>query len=466
TLTSNSTADVFVAKYDNNGNYVWAFNIGSNGADGAKNMSIGNDGFLYVTGNFNGTVDFNPGVGVNQLTTPNTHAFLAKYDGLGNYVWGINIGDQSASISNVYGISNNVNNEIVISGSYLNSIDVDPSIGTDTLFANGNHDVFVVVYSKIGTLIKATSLGSTGFDFGYATDLSNSGKIFIGGAFQNTVDFDPGVGIVNLSTSIGYDAFSAQYGMPPCSLPDLPSISSLNNPICFGDSATLSIISGNLNDASNWYWYSSTCGGTFLGVGNTISVMPLSATDYFVRGEGNCVASSNCSSITVNVNSLPSVSIDVFNPNTICLNSSAINLPIGSPMGGVYSGLGVNGSNFDPAISGVGTFFTTYTYTDANSCSNSDSTEITVNTCVGIENNASIDEVVIAPNPFTNQINFIGLSKKETIINIVDIHGRTVLNHSTNDINTSISTENLSLGSFFVRIISENNVIVRKIVKQ
>jgi hypothetical protein len=61
------------------------------------------------------------------------------------------------------------------------------------------------------------------------------------------------------------------------------------------------------------------------------------------------------------------------------LNTAAFALTGGSPSGGTYSGTGVSSGTFNPGTSGAGTHTITYTYTDGNSCTNSDTSNITVN---------------------------------------------------------------------------------------
>jgi uncharacterized protein (TIGR02145 family) len=76
------------------------------------------------------------------------------------------------------------------------------------------------------------------------------------------------------------------------------------------------------------------------------------------------------------VNPLPVVS---FSPLTnICVNAPAFTLSGGTPAGGTYSGTGVAGGIFNPATAGAGTFNITYTYTDANSCTNTSIQPITI----------------------------------------------------------------------------------------
>ena len=77
--------------------------------------------------------------------------------------------------------------------------------------------------------------------------------------------------------------------------------------------------------------------------------------------------------VTVNIYPNPTVSAGTYSP--VCVDAPQVSLT-GTPTGGVFSGMGVTGTNFDPA---VGTQVITYNYTDGNGCSGSANTTITVN---------------------------------------------------------------------------------------
>ena len=98
---------------------------------------------------------------------------------------------------------------------------------------------------------------------------------------------------------------------------------------------------------------------------------------------------------TIVVNGLPTVSAGTYNP--VCVNSSSFTLTQGSPAGGTYSGTGVTSNVFNPTSAGVGVHTLTYTYTDANGCTNSATTTITVNALVsanaGNDDEADLDEL-------------------------------------------------------------------------
>ncbi|MBI2966551.1 MAG: T9SS type A sorting domain-containing protein [Bacteroidetes bacterium] len=79
------------------------------------------------------------------------------------------------------------------------------------------------------------------------------------------------------------------------------SVSAAPNPVNSGNSTTLSVSGGTLGTGAQWQWYSGSCGGTWVGSGNTITLSPLGTTTYYVRAEGACNTTS-CVSVTVTVN--------------------------------------------------------------------------------------------------------------------------------------------------------------------
>jgi uncharacterized repeat protein (TIGR03803 family) len=106
-----------------------------------------------------------------------------------------------------------------------------------------------------------------------------------------------------------------------CISSTIPTLATTNSSICIGSSSSLSISSGSLNGATNWQWYSGSCGGTYVGSGTSITVTPATTTTYYARGEGGCVIPGACASITVTVN--PSVNAGtVTGTSPICVSTS------------------------------------------------------------------------------------------------------------------------------------------------
>jgi hypothetical protein len=112
---------------------------------------------------------------------------------------------------------------------------------------------------------------------------------------------------------------------PPCNQPTLPVISAPTGTICAGDPVTLSISSGTLNDATNWQWYTGSCGGTSVGSGTSINVSPMSTTTYYARGMGGCVSSGSCASAAVTIATSVTASVSINAPlgTNICSGEMA-----------------------------------------------------------------------------------------------------------------------------------------------
>ncbi len=91
--------------------------------------------------------------------------------------------------------------------------------------------------------------------------------------------------------------------------------------ICSGQGTTLSVNGGSTGTGAIWSWYTSTCGGTPVGTGTSISVKPAATTTCFVRAEGTC-NTSICRSVTVTVRD-SSVSANLLiGTTTICLGKN------------------------------------------------------------------------------------------------------------------------------------------------
>ncbi len=87
------------------------------------------------------------------------------------------------------------------------------------------------------------------------------------------------------------------------------SVSASSSTICEGESTTLTYQAGS-GDTFNWY--SGSCGGSLVGSGNNLSVSPTSTTTYYGRWESSC-GNSTCESVTVTVNTIPSLSMSATN---------------------------------------------------------------------------------------------------------------------------------------------------------
>ncbi len=165
----------------------------------------------------------------------------------------------------------------------------------------------------------------------------------------------------------------------------------------------------------------------------------------------------------VNVYALDPVNIDLGAIDSLCLNNNLAALATSSPSGGTWSGTGVVGSDFDPAIAGIGTHAITYTILGTGGCINSISDSIFVSGCVGLEDYKANANLTIFPNPsigtftiqYTNNaslvlINELGQSIERLLLNV--------------DNNYSYTFSNLNSGIYFITGIINEHFVTQKIV--
>ncbi|GEM_PF-1331429 len=119
-------------------------------------------------------------------------------------------------------------------------------------------------------------------------------------------------------------------------------------------------------------------GGTYSGVGvNNGNFNPVFASTYTItysyQDNNGCI---NDTAQLLSVLDKPQVTLQPF--ADICINSQAVNLSGGNPVGGTYSGPGVNAAQFDPSLTGAGTFTLTYSYANIAGCEDSAHQDIVV----------------------------------------------------------------------------------------
>jgi uncharacterized repeat protein (TIGR01451 family) len=174
-------------------------------------------------------------------------------------------------------------------------------------------------------------------------------------------------------------------------------------------------------------------------------------------------------STTLTVNPLPNVTITNFNPDTVCSTGGTIILPNGTPTGGNYTGSGVGGGNFDPAAAGIGTHDVIYTFTDSNSCINSDTTIINVMLCTAIDESTTDFGIIIYPNPNTGLFTVEKPSdlNKQVIIKLLDVSSKLILEKVIQAGQQKIDMDitNYSKGIYYLQLIVEGEVFVKQILK-
>ncbi|WP_341908085.1 choice-of-anchor J domain-containing protein [Fluviicola taffensis] len=207
-----------------------------------------------------------------------------------------------------------------------------------------------------------------------------SGTGVTGGAFDPTM----GTQTVTYDYTDPYGcAFNSNYAITVNTSP-IVTLSSIA-PVC-DNSGTLALTG------------ESPAGGTYSGTGVTgTDFDPMAGTQTITYTYTDANGCTNNASTTITVNIAPIVTQGAV--SAVCSNAAPVALTGGSPVGGTYSGTGVNASgDFDPS---AGTQTVTYTYTDANNCTNAATTSITVNPAPTVSFTSPVSTMCVNHAPLT-----------------------------------------------------------------
>ncbi len=96
---------------------------------------------------------------------------------------------------------------IIVGGVFEDVLDSDPGSIQNFLTSNGRVDGFVMKFDSLGGLLWSGSIGGGGFDHVYDIVIDNSDNIYVVGSFDDTADFDLGIGQHLVDAGFGHDAF-------------------------------------------------------------------------------------------------------------------------------------------------------------------------------------------------------------------------------------------------------------------
>ena len=209
--SSQGDYDVFVTKLGADGSYGWTRALGGTLSDVGYGVDVTSDGHVYFTGHFQGTVDFNP-LGAPSVHTSNgVHdVFITQVQTDGTYGWTRTMGGSLSD--HAYGIAAGPDSSAYVVGQFRDTVDLDPTGGTQEHISNGESDIFVTRLFSDGSFGQAWSVGGTGTDYALDAGTDSSGILYLTGWFESTdVDFDPTAGLDIHSATGGFDIFVSQF---------------------------------------------------------------------------------------------------------------------------------------------------------------------------------------------------------------------------------------------------------------
>jgi len=178
-LQSLGSYDIFVAKFDADGDHVWSNRYGGQSSYGDLLYSVAVDSSdnIFIGGYFSEDANFG-GEWLGQAWT-GQHPFVAKYNSSGEHVWSKTF-PAPGGVS-VSGIATDSNDRVIITGYFGATI----NFGGDTLVTIGSGDVFLAVFSNDGTHVWSDSYGGYYTDKGYAVAVDGSDNILLTAVYSD-----------------------------------------------------------------------------------------------------------------------------------------------------------------------------------------------------------------------------------------------------------------------------------------
>ena len=140
-LIASGTNDIFVSKLDASGEFVWAEKIGGDQTAEGYAITLDDSANVFLTGSFEGIVDFNPGTGtVNLISIGNSDIFICKWDKDAQYKWAISMGSTGSGFNRSdvgEAIALDKQGNIHTAGGFYSTVDFDPGPGTVNRYASG-----------------------------------------------------------------------------------------------------------------------------------------------------------------------------------------------------------------------------------------------------------------------------------------------------------------------------------------
>ena len=191
--------EMFVAKYDAQGNLLWARQANGPGNERGKAVACDAQGNVFVTGYYFDTCYFDS----LMLVSPGVdNVFLAKYSPAGDLLWVLDGGSPNETWASCIGV--NSNGDAWISGSFEGTA----VFGTHSITTNGGNDIFLVKASGAGSWLQAEHAGGLEDDFGNGLYVDEWDHIAITGSFFLTASFYP---LASITTNGNKDGFAAYY---------------------------------------------------------------------------------------------------------------------------------------------------------------------------------------------------------------------------------------------------------------
>jgi hypothetical protein len=527
-INNTGYTNLFIAKYNANGNLIWVNKAGGTSNDYALDVACDASGNAYVTGRYtSASITF----GSTTFTKANNNlgdVFIVKYSALGNVLWAKNASGAADDICN--SICVDANKHLLISGSFNSAnfyIDGDTLINVNSSGYVG--DVFLAQFDSAGTLLWSSSHGGNMHDEGLGICADASNNIFLTGNFyspsinfgSNTLPNADNTGYypAMFLAKIGTCSYSTYANENACTSFLSPSghlyyASGLYRDTLLSSAGCDSILNLHINidaypnsnihlsgdsliaidSTANYQWIDCISNTLVAGANNMIFNPTQNGSYAVILNHGTCTDTSNCinythhcqaqfylypdstqSSFWFLVNQCmgsDSLSADSLS-YTWMWGDSANSVSVGPYPTFTYTTAGYYTICVDiiDSISGCNSSFCDSAYIAKSMLHQILTVQVISPNNSGLTSNfelASKDDhnIKLYPNPAQNMVQVQFLSPQNGSLQLIHIAGEKLATYQlTNTSASSIDLKNLSEGIYFIEIKTEQGVFVKKLIK-
>ncbi|MBL7649178.1 MAG: DUF5011 domain-containing protein [Candidatus Hydrogenedentes bacterium] len=212
-VTSQGYYDVFVQKLNADGHFEWIWSAGAAGSESSPAIVVDSGENLFVSGFASGVADFDPGVETEALQ--GAGGYVLKLDSEGDFVWVRSAQGRDVALDGA--------GDLYLAGGFEVTVDLDPGEGVAEALSQGETDAFIQRLDAAGQLVWAKAIGGTGADSGTHVAVDGAGHVYSAGYFEQSVDFDPGAGTVELASASATEVFVVRFD-PDTASPGVASI--------------------------------------------------------------------------------------------------------------------------------------------------------------------------------------------------------------------------------------------------
>lgn len=186
--TTTGGANGFIVKLNSLGDLTWVKTLEGTISKKIIDMQIDAQGNIYALGQFNGNIDLNPDITATdiKITTGSFDTFVAKYDSSGGYLWGRAYGGTAGDVPEKIYLKGNT---LYVGGMFTNTIDLNPSAGTNSFTSTGGSDAYISEFNTDGTYISSYVIADSSTNNNRIKDIitDDNGNIYLTGTFQDSV---------------------------------------------------------------------------------------------------------------------------------------------------------------------------------------------------------------------------------------------------------------------------------------